>query len=162
MADENARTRNDTFDLGIWSFAIMARYGMNPPTMVDLFKDLLVQCRIAPWSSLLPGPRARYLCRAEFLRCHYKTFAASITLHHVESKRSNAGLYNILMQTHLTSHNHCTNSRKGVNCWMGAQDRVSNRGEVRAVERKVEQRTVDVHGKAISTHLTSRNRSGLS
>ncbi|SCO58623.1 uncharacterized protein FFMR_15779 [Fusarium fujikuroi] len=99
MADENARTRNDTFDLGIWSFAIMARYGMNPPTMVDLFKDLLVQCRIAPWSSLLPGPRARYLCRAEFLRCHYKTFAASITLHH----------------TRLTSHNHCTNSRKGVN-----------------------------------------------
>ncbi|VTT78787.1 unnamed protein product [Fusarium fujikuroi] len=119
MADENARTRNDTFDLGIWSFAIMARYGMNPPTMVDLFKDLLVQCRIAPWSSLLPGPRA---------------------------------------------------SRKGVNVgldtykWsgMGTGSWVSNRGEVRAVERKVEQRTVDVHGKAISTHLTSRNRSGLS
>ncbi|VTT73026.1 unnamed protein product [Fusarium fujikuroi] len=115
MADENARTRNDTFDLGIWSFAIMARYGMNPPTMVDLFKDLLVQCRIAPRSSLLPGPRARIMV-----------------------------------------------SRDGVKCWMGAQDRVSNRGEVRAVERKVEQRTVDVHGKAISTHLTSRNRCGLS
>ncbi|QGI71388.1 hypothetical protein CEK26_003725 [Fusarium fujikuroi] len=152
MADENARTRNDTFDLGIWSFAIMARYGMNPPTMVDLFKDLLVQCRIAPRSSLLPGPRARYLCRAEFLRCHYKTFAASITLHHVQHGMPR---WKVKDRTIMVS-------RDGVKCWMGAQDRVSNRGEVRAVERKVEQRTVDVHGKAISTHLTSRNRCGLS
>ncbi|QGI88718.1 hypothetical protein CEK25_003674 [Fusarium fujikuroi] len=176
MADENARTRNDTFDLGIWSFAIMARYGVNPPTMVDIFKDLLVQCRIVPRSSLLPGPIGWYLCRAEFLRCHYKTFAASVTLHHVQYGTPRWKLKDRIQGCTTPSCRHALRAiittrtgakvimviRDGVKCKMGAQDRVSNCSEAQAVERKVEQRTVDVNGKAISSHRTPRNRCGFS
>ncbi|CVL07224.1 uncharacterized protein FMAN_15337 [Fusarium mangiferae] len=56
MADEKARTGNDALDLAVWQFAVVVRHGMVPQTSIDMLEDLLVQCRITPRSSLLPGP----------------------------------------------------------------------------------------------------------